>query len=72
MLHRMQEHHRLEVAARRTRHEYENPAIARKRHEEKKRIAQEKHQQRLALKTERDRVWRESQHKADGQADEDA
>ena len=54
------------------RDEYENPASARKRHEEKKRIAQEKHQQRLALKKERDRVWRESQRKADGQTDEDA
>jgi len=72
VLHRMQEHHRLEVAARRARDEYENPASARKRHEETKRIAQEKHQLRLAQKKERDRVWRESQHKAAGQADEDA
>jgi hypothetical protein len=39
---------------------------------DKKRITQEAHQQRLALKVERDRVWRKSQRKADGQTDEDA
>ncbi len=72
VLRRMQEHHRAELAARRARNEYENPASAQKRHEEKKRIAQEAHQQRLALKKERDLVWRESQRKADGQTDEDA
>ena len=72
VLRRMQEHYRAEQAARRVRYEYEGPEGARKRREEKKRIAQEKHQQRLALKKERDRAWRESQHKADGQTDEDA
>lgn len=72
VLRRMQEHHRAELAARRARDEYENSASARKRHEEKKRIAKEAHQQRLALKKERDRVWRESQRKSDGQTDEDA
>ena len=72
VLRRMQEHHRAALAARRASDEYENPASVRKRHEEKKRIAQEEHQQRLALKVERDRVWRESQRKADGQTDDDA
>ena len=72
VLRRMQEHHRAKLAARRASGEYENPASVRKRHEEKKRIAQEEHQQRLALKVERDRVWRESQRKADGQTDDDA
>jgi hypothetical protein len=42
------------------------------RREEKKRIAQEKHQQRLALKKERDQVWRESQGKTDGQTNQDS
>ena len=36
---------------------------ARKRREERKRLTQERHQQRLALKVERDRLWREQHRK---------
>ncbi len=72
VLRRMQEHHRAEMAARRARDKYESPASAQERREEKRRIALERHQQRLALKVERDRVWRESRRKEDSQTDEDA
>jgi len=36
---------------------------ARKRREERKRLTQERHQQRLALKVERDGLWREQHRK---------
>jgi hypothetical protein len=61
----MQEHHTATQEARRKLEEYEDPVNVQKRREEKKRLNQEKHQERLALKKERDRLWREEHGKTD-------
>lgn len=63
VLRRMQEHHRRVAAERSAKAEYEDPAKVQERREERKRVAQQRHEQRLALKKERDRIWRESQGK---------
>ena len=54
VLDRMKEHHQARLAAR----ELQSPANAKKRHDEKKRLKQEQHLGRLALKQERDKLWR--------------
>jgi len=64
LLHRMKEHHEAREAERRTREVFQNPANVQKRREEKKRLKQEQHKRRLALKQERDRLWRVKHGKA--------
>lgn len=61
VLHGMQQHHRATQEARRKLQEYDDPVNVQKRREDKKRLTQERHQERLALKKERDRLWREKQ-----------
>jgi len=63
VLARMKEHHRARVAARRAHEEFQQGAQDRR--EAKKRLKQEQHQARLALKSERDRLWRERHGRAD-------
>jgi len=60
----MEEHHSKVQAAQRAREEFEDPVRVQQRREEKKRLRQERHQQRLALKVERDRIWREKHEKS--------
>ncbi len=57
VLRRMKEHHEALQAARRAAAELQ--ANAPKRREEQKRLKQEQHEKRLAMKKERDRLWRE-------------
>jgi hypothetical protein len=45
--------------------EFQDPIRTKKRREEKMLVKQEKHRQRLALKNERDRVWREKKNAND-------
>jgi len=40
--------------------EDQDPEVVRQRREEKRRLRQEKHAERLALKRDRDRIWREA------------
>lgn len=61
----MQEHHATRQAERRAFTEYNDPANVQKRREEKRNLKQEKHQERLALKKDRDRIWREQHENAD-------
>ncbi|MEK6299354.1 MAG: hypothetical protein AABO41_01420 [Acidobacteriota bacterium] len=61
----MQEHQKATQEARRELEEYEDPVNVEKRREEKKRLKQEKHQERLALKKDRDQLWRERPDKMD-------
>jgi hypothetical protein len=61
----MKEHHAASVAERRAREEFQDPVRVQQRREEKKRVKQERHRERLALKKERDRIWREKQGKPD-------
>ena len=61
MLARMKVHHRDLEDARRARDEYRDPVRVQQRREEKRRLKQEKHEERLALKKQRDRIWREKQ-----------
>lgn len=63
VLARMKEHHRARMAARRAHEEFQQGAQGRR--EEKIRLRQQQHQARLALKKERDRLWREKQAKSD-------
>lgn len=63
VLTRMKEHHRARVAARRAHEEFQHGAQGRR--DGKRRLRQGRHQTRLALKQERDRLWREKQAKAD-------
>ena len=55
----MEKHNSERRAAQRAREEFEDPVRVQQRRDEKKRLKQKRHQQRLALKVERDRVWRE-------------
>ena len=65
ILRRMKEHHQAREAEERARIEYESSAAVQKRREEKKLLKQKQHKKRLALKQERDRLWREKNLKAD-------
>jgi hypothetical protein len=65
LLRRMKEHREARETASRARDEFQSPANVQKRREEKKRVKQEQHEKRLALKKERDRLWRERHGKAD-------
>jgi hypothetical protein len=62
ILSRMQTHYESRVAARRAYEELNSPANVQIRREAKKRLKQEQHEMRLALKKERDKVWRERDH----------
>ncbi len=64
VLRRMKEHHEAQQAARRAAAELQANAL--KRRGEQKRLKQEQHEKRLAIKKERDRLWREK--KASGLA----
>ncbi len=57
VLRRMKEHHEVRQAARREAAELQ--ANAPKRREEQQRFKQEQHEKQLAIKKERDRLWRE-------------
>lgn len=59
----MSRHHRIRQAAHRA--HQQSQAVDQARQEENRQLRQERHQQRLALKTERDRLWRERQGKPD-------
>lgn len=59
VLRSMQEHYAAREAARQSREELEDPVNVQRRREEKRRLKQEQHQRRLALKKERDRVWKD-------------
>jgi hypothetical protein len=61
----MKEHHEALEVERRARDEFQAPAAVQKRREEKKLLKQKQHEKRLALKQERDRLWREKNVKAD-------
>lgn len=63
VLARMQAHHQARIEARRRHDEANDPERIRQSRQEKRRVKQEQHAQRLALKTERDRVWREKQRR---------
>ena len=65
ILGRMKTHHEAREAERRARDEFQSPAAVQKRREEKKRLKQEQHEKRLALKKERDRLWREKSGEED-------
>jgi hypothetical protein len=61
----MKTHYAAREAADRARAELEDPVKVQQRRDERKRLRREKHEQRLALKKERDRIWREKQGKVD-------
>jgi hypothetical protein len=61
----MQAHSEQREHARRVHEAFQDPANVQKRREEKKRLKQEQHEKRLALKKERDRLWREKHEKQD-------
>ncbi len=65
VLARMKAHHEAKQAKRRVQEELNNPTIIEKRRAEKKRLKQDQHEKRMALKKERDRLWREKNIKAD-------
>lgn len=61
VLARMKEHHKERKAARYAFAENQDPVRVQQRREEKQRLKQERHTARLAMKIERDRIWREKQ-----------
>jgi hypothetical protein len=63
VLARMKAHHERLQIARRARAEYESPLRVEERRAQKRKKRQEAHALRLALKVERDRLWREGQKK---------
>ena len=65
ILHMMIKHHEARESDRRARDEFQSPAAVQKRRKEKKLLNQEQHEKRLALKKERDRLWREKHGKTD-------
>jgi hypothetical protein len=65
VLRAMEKHNAARVAEHRDREEFQDPVRVQQRREEKKRLKQERHRERLALKEERDRIWREKQGKPD-------
>ncbi len=65
VLDRMKKHHEARQAACRAEAEFQASANVQKRREEKKRLKQEQHEKRLALKKERDRIWREQHENTD-------
>ena len=60
VLQSMEEHERNVQAVRRARAEFEDPVRVNQRREEKMRLKQERHQRRLALKVQKDRMWRQT------------
>ena len=64
VLMRMKSHYARVETARRDHAERQDPALAEKRRNAKRQIRQTKHMERLALKVERDRLWRENQSKS--------
>ena len=63
VLERMKAHHQARMEARRAFAESQDPERVRQKREEKRRLRQEKHAERLALKKERDRIWRAKHEK---------
>ncbi len=63
VLERMKAHHQERMEARRAFAESQDPERVRKKRDEKRRLRQEKHAERLALKKERDRIWRTKHEK---------
>lgn len=62
---RMKEHHKERKAARYAFAENQDPVRVQQRREEQRRLKQERHVARLAMKIERDRIWREKQKRGD-------
>jgi hypothetical protein len=63
VLERMKDHYRAETERAKAIADFEDPRRVQERREEKRRLKQQKHQNRLALKKDRDRIWRENQKK---------
>ncbi len=63
VLERMKAHHQERMEERRAFAESQDPERVRQKRDEKRRLRQEKHSERLALKKERDRIWRAKHEK---------
>ena len=63
VLKRMKAHHQARLQERRAYAESQDPVRVRQMRAEKRRLRQEKHSERLALKKERDRIWRAEHEK---------
>ena len=65
VLRAMKEHYAARQAEQQARAEMQAPENVKKRREEKRQLKQAQHEHRLALKKERDRIWRPMYRKAD-------
>ena len=65
LLQRMKNHFNALQVRQQIQREFQDPIRTKKRREEKMLVKQEKHRQRLALKNERDQVWREKRNAND-------